>query len=172
MATARGIDPPFIGRPPHLHPLASRTKSPLTYSRVLPLRHGGWDPRVIRADPKREKGEPLHTRHVTVPWFTSALPSSQKPVVERVDRHTTDIQLHRDRVPFRLRPRLVDLRKGSRPACHVTGAPVTTYKKLHRHSRQYRASSTAEEVLRLEVALRLTQQCRLKATATGQSAAG
>jgi hypothetical protein len=36
MATAQGIDPPFIGRPPRLHPLASRVKSPLTSSRVLP----------------------------------------------------------------------------------------------------------------------------------------
>jgi hypothetical protein len=48
MTTARGIDPPFfIGRPPHSHPLASRAKSPLTYSRVLLLRPGGWDPHVI-----------------------------------------------------------------------------------------------------------------------------
>jgi hypothetical protein len=67
MATARGIDSPFIGRPPHLHPLASRAKSPLTYSRVLPLRHGGWDPHVMRTDPKREEGEPPHARHVTAP---------------------------------------------------------------------------------------------------------
>jgi hypothetical protein len=67
MATAQGIDSPFIGRPPHLHPLASRAKSPLTYSRVLPPRHGGWDPHVIRADPKHEEGEPPHARHVTVP---------------------------------------------------------------------------------------------------------
>jgi hypothetical protein len=62
-----GSIPLFIGRPPHLQPLASRAKSPLTYSRVLPLRHGGWDPHVIRSDPKREEGEPPHARHVTVP---------------------------------------------------------------------------------------------------------
>jgi hypothetical protein len=67
MATAWGIDPPFIGRPPHLHPLGSQEKSTLTYSRVLPPRHGGWDPHVIRADPKHEEGEPPHARHVTVP---------------------------------------------------------------------------------------------------------
>jgi hypothetical protein len=59
----------FIGRPPHLHPLASRAKSPLTYSRVLPLRHGGWVPHVIQADPKHEKGEPPHARHATAPWL-------------------------------------------------------------------------------------------------------
>jgi hypothetical protein len=57
---------PFIGRTPHLHPVASRAKSPLTYPRVLPLRHGGWVPPVVRDDPKREEGEPPHARHVTV----------------------------------------------------------------------------------------------------------
>jgi hypothetical protein len=65
----RGSIPLFIGKPPHLHPLASRAKSPLTSSRVLPLRHGGWDPYVIRADPKHEEGEPPHARHVIVPWL-------------------------------------------------------------------------------------------------------
>jgi hypothetical protein len=59
--------PLFIGRPPRLHPLASRAKSPLTTSRVLPPRHGGWDPRVIRTEPKHEEGEPPHARRVTVP---------------------------------------------------------------------------------------------------------
>jgi hypothetical protein len=58
---------PFIGRPPHLHPLASRAKSPLTYSKVLPLRHEGWVPHIIRADPKHEEGEPPHARHATAP---------------------------------------------------------------------------------------------------------
>jgi hypothetical protein len=56
---------PFIGRSPHLHPLASQAKSPPTCSRVLPLRHGGWAPHVVRADPKREGGEPPHAKHVT-----------------------------------------------------------------------------------------------------------
>jgi hypothetical protein len=67
MATTQEIDPPFIGRPPRLNPLASRAKSPLTSSRVLPPRHGGLDPHVIRVDPKHEEGEPPHARHVTVP---------------------------------------------------------------------------------------------------------
>jgi hypothetical protein len=43
------------------------------------------------------------------------------------------------------------------PTCHVTGAPVTTCKKLHRHLRQCRVFSTAEPVPRLEAALRVTQ---------------
>ena len=62
--------------------------------------------------------------------------------------------------------------RGLGPARHVTGAPVATCKKLHRHSRHYRASSTAEPVPRLEATLRMTQQCQIGASVTGQSAAG
>jgi hypothetical protein len=60
----------------------------------------------------------------------------------------------------------------SRPTRHVTGAPVTTCEKLHRHSRKYRASSTAEPVPRLEATLLMTQQCQPSTSITGQSAAG
>jgi hypothetical protein len=61
---------------------------------------------------------------------------------------------------------------GPRPTRHVTGAPVTTCEKLHRHLRQYRAFSTAEPVPRLEATLRMAQQCQLSTSVTGQSAAG
>jgi hypothetical protein len=84
-----------------------------------------------------------------------------------VDCHATGIQLHRNCAPLWLRPHPADQRKGSGPTCHATGTPVTTCEKLHRHSRQCCASSTAEPVPRLEVALRRTQQCQLKVTATG-----
>jgi hypothetical protein len=59
-----------------------------------------------------------------------------------------------------------------RPTRHATSSPVATCKKLHRHSRHYRASSTAEPVPRLEATLRMTQQCQLGSSVTGQSAAG
>jgi hypothetical protein len=59
-----------------------------------------------------------------------------------------------------------------RPTRHVTGAPVTTCEKLHRHLRQCRASSTAESVPRLEATLCTTQQCRPGTLVTGQSAMG
>jgi hypothetical protein len=59
-----------------------------------------------------------------------------------------------------------------RPTRHVTGAPVTTCEKLHRHLRQCRASSTAEPVPRLKETPRIAQQCQPGASATGQSAAG
>jgi hypothetical protein len=59
-----------------------------------------------------------------------------------------------------------------RPTRHVTGAPVTTCEKLHRHLRQYRAFSTAEPVPRLEATLRMAQQCQPSTSVMGQSAAG
>jgi hypothetical protein len=59
-----------------------------------------------------------------------------------------------------------------RPTRHVTGAPVTTCEKLHRHSRHYRTSSTVEPMPRPEATLRMTQQCQPSTSVTGQSAAG
>jgi hypothetical protein len=59
-----------------------------------------------------------------------------------------------------------------RPTRHITGAPVATCKKLHRHSHHYRASSTTEPVPRLEATLRMTQQCQPGTSVTGQSAVG
>jgi hypothetical protein len=59
-----------------------------------------------------------------------------------------------------------------RPTRHLTGAPVTTCKKLHRHLHQCRAFSTAEPVPRLEATLRMAQQCQSSTSITGQSAAG
>ena len=50
------------------------------------------------------------------------------------------------------------------PTRHVTGAPVTTCEKPHHHSRQYRASSTAEPIPRLEATQRTTQQRQPGAT--------
>jgi hypothetical protein len=52
-----GGRPLFKGGSPHSCPQASRTKSSLTYSRVLPLRHGGWVPRVMRAGPGQKKSD-------------------------------------------------------------------------------------------------------------------
>jgi hypothetical protein len=59
-----------------------------------------------------------------------------------------------------------------RPTRHVTGAPVTTCEKLHRHLRQCRAFLTAEPEPRLEATLRMAQQCQPSTSVTGQSAAG
>jgi hypothetical protein len=55
MATARGIDP-FLkaALSTRILKLHGQQSSP-TCSRVLPLRHGGWVPHVMQADPKRKK---------------------------------------------------------------------------------------------------------------------
>jgi hypothetical protein len=62
-----GGRPLFKGRSPHSRPQASQAKSPPTCSRVPTLRHGGWVPHVMRADPKRKEGKPPHAKHVTAP---------------------------------------------------------------------------------------------------------
>ena len=69
MATAQGVDPFLKADLLTRTPQASRAKSPPTCSRVPTLRHGGWVPHVMRADPKREEGKPPHAKHVTAPWL-------------------------------------------------------------------------------------------------------
>jgi hypothetical protein len=59
-----------------------------------------------------------------------------------------------------------------RPTRHVTGAPVTTCKKLQRHSRRCHAFTTTEPVPRLEATLRMAQRCQPGTPVTGQSAVG
>jgi hypothetical protein len=51
-----------------------------------------------------------------------------------------------------------------RPTRHATGAPDASCEQLHRHSRHYRASSTAEPIPRLEATQRTTQQRQPGAT--------
>jgi hypothetical protein len=103
------------------------------------------------------------------PAVTSIPPLSPRPAGERADRHAGGMQPHQGgrTLSTSTRPAW-----RPRPTRHVTGAPVTTCKKLHRHLRQYRAFSTAEPVPRLEATLRMTRQCQPSASATGQSAAG
>jgi hypothetical protein len=59
-----------------------------------------------------------------------------------------------------------------RPIQHVTGVPITTCERLHRHLRQCRALSTVEPVPRLEATLCMAQQCQPSTSVMGQSAAG
>jgi hypothetical protein len=77
------------------------------------------------------------------PAVTSAPPLSPKPAGERANRHAGGMQPHQGGAPFSTSTRPT---WRSRPTHHVTGAPVTTCKKLHRHSCRYRAFSTAEPV--------------------------
>jgi hypothetical protein len=45
----------FKGNSPRSRPQPSRTKSSPTRSKVLPLRHGGWVPCIMRAGPGQKK---------------------------------------------------------------------------------------------------------------------
>jgi hypothetical protein len=78
-----------------------------------------------------------------------------------VDSHAVGMQPRQVGAPLRLPTRPAWRPK---PTRHATGAPVATCEQLHRPSRHYRASSTAEPVPRLEATLRMTQQCQPGAT--------
>jgi hypothetical protein len=160
--------PPFKGNSPHLCPQPSRAESSPTRSKVLPLRHGGWVPRVMQAGPGQKKPN-RRARCAQMPsgyeHSSTSTQASGRKGEPPCRRHATA-------------PRGCTLLTSTRPAWrprptrHVTSSPVATCKKLHRHSRHYRASSTAEPVPRLEATLRMTQQCQPGTTVTGQSAAG
>jgi hypothetical protein len=65
MVATQGGHPPFKGDSPHLHPQPSRTESSPTRSKVLPLRHGGWVPRVMQAGPGQKEPKPPHAVRAT-----------------------------------------------------------------------------------------------------------
>jgi hypothetical protein len=58
MVAIQGRHPPFKGDSPHLRPQPAWTKSSSTRSKVLPLRHGGWVPRVMQAGPGQKEPKP------------------------------------------------------------------------------------------------------------------
>jgi hypothetical protein len=169
MVAFQGGHPPFKGNSPHLRPQPSRAKSSPTCSKVLPLRHGGWVPRVMQASQGQKKPNRRARDTRNCPAVTSNPPLSPGPAGERVDRHAGGMQPHRRRRTLSTSTRPA---WRPRPTCHITGAPVATCKKLHHHSRHYHASSTMEPVPRLETTLRMTQQCQPDTSVTGQSAAG
>jgi hypothetical protein len=168
MVAIQGGHPPFKGDSPHMRPQPSRTESSPTRSKVLPLRHGGWVPRVMQTAP----GQKAPNRRAR---------SAQRPSGYKHSSTIARTSGRKSRPPCRRHattPRGRTLPTSPRPAWrprptrHVTGAPVTTCEKLHRHSRQSRASSTAEPVPQLEATLRTAQQCQPGTLVTGQSAAG
>jgi hypothetical protein len=55
MVAFQGGHPPFKGNSPHLRPQPSRAESSPTRSKVLPLRHGGWVPRIMQAGQGQKK---------------------------------------------------------------------------------------------------------------------
>jgi hypothetical protein len=58
MVAFQGGHPPFKGNSPHLRLQPSRAESSPTRSKVLPLRHGGWVPRIVQAGPVQKEPKP------------------------------------------------------------------------------------------------------------------
>jgi hypothetical protein len=65
MVAFRGGHPPFKGNSPHLRPQPSRAESSPTRSKVLPLRHGGWVPRIVQAGLGQKEPKPPRTVRAT-----------------------------------------------------------------------------------------------------------
>jgi hypothetical protein len=65
MVAFQGGHPPFKGNSPHLRPQPSQTESSPTRSKVLPLRHGGWVPRVMQAGPGQREPKPSRAVRAT-----------------------------------------------------------------------------------------------------------
>jgi hypothetical protein len=55
MVAFQGGHPPFKGGSPYLRPQPSWAESSPTRSKVLPLRRGGWVPRVMQGGPEQKK---------------------------------------------------------------------------------------------------------------------
>jgi hypothetical protein len=65
MVAFQGGHPPFKGNSPHLRPQPSRAESSPTRSKVLPLRHGGWVPRIVQEDPGQKEPKPPRAMRAT-----------------------------------------------------------------------------------------------------------
>jgi hypothetical protein len=77
------------------------------------------------------------------PAVTSTPPLLPRPAGERAGSHAGGMQPCQVGAPLRLPARPA---WRSRPTRHATSASVATCEQLHRHSRHYRASSTAESI--------------------------
>jgi hypothetical protein len=65
MVAFQGGRPPFKGNSPHLRPQPSQAESSPTRSKVLPLRHGGWVPRIVQAGPRQKEPKPPRVMRAT-----------------------------------------------------------------------------------------------------------
>jgi hypothetical protein len=62
---SKGVAPLFKGDSPHLRPQPSWTESSPARSKVLPLRHGGWVPRIVLAGPGQKEPKPSRAMRAT-----------------------------------------------------------------------------------------------------------
>jgi hypothetical protein len=160
MVALQGGHPPFKGDSPYLRPQPSGAESSPTRSKVLPLRRGDWVPHVMQAGQSR-RSQTATRGACNRPAVTSGSPLLPRPAGERAGSHAGGMQPRQVGALLRLPTRPA---WRPRPTRHATGAPDASCKQLHRHSRHYRASSTAEPIPRLEATQRTTQQRQPGAT--------
>jgi hypothetical protein len=162
MVASQGGHPPFKGDSPYLRPQPSWAESSPTRSKVPPPYGAGAGSYASCRLAQGRRSQTAARGACNRPAVTSIPPLSPRPAGERADSHAGGMQPRQVGAPLRLpthpawRPR---------PTRHATGAPVAMCEQLHRPSRHYRASSTAEPVPRLEATLRMTQQCQPGVTA-------
>jgi hypothetical protein len=140
--------------------------SPLQHApRFSPPRRGGWVPHIMQAGPEQKK--PNHRAWCMQPpggykQFSTFAQTSGRKGGQPCRRHATAPSGCTSPTPTSRAWR-------SRPTRHATGAPVATCEQLHRHSRHYCASSTAESIPRLEATLQCQPSAMVKC---GQNWAG
>jgi hypothetical protein len=160
VAFRRGGHPPFKGDSPYLRPQPSWAESSPTHSKVPPVARGLGPTRHTNRL-RAEEAKPPRAVRTTTQRLQVTLHFCPDQRAKGAGSHAGGMQ-----------PRQVDalLRLPTRPAWrprptrHATGAPDASCKQLHRHSRHYRASSTAEPIPRLEATQRTTQQRQPGAT--------
>jgi hypothetical protein len=150
MVALQGGRPPFKGGSPYLRPQPLRVESSPTRSKILPPTAWGLGPTRHASRSRGEEAKPPRLRCMQPPGgykhFSTFAQTSGRKGGQPCRRHAT--------APSgRTSPTPTSPAWRSRPTRHATGVSVATCEQLHRHSRHYCASSTAESIPRLEAAL-------------------
>jgi hypothetical protein len=160
MVAFQGGHPPFKGSSPYLRPQPSWAESSPTHSKVLPYGVGAGSHTSCK--PTQSRRSQTATRGAyNRPAVTSDPPLLPKQAGERVSSHAGGMQPRQVGALLRLPTRPA---WRPRPTRHATGAPNASCMQLHRHLRHHRASSTAEQMPRLEAAQCMTQRRQPGAT--------
>jgi hypothetical protein len=164
MVAFRGGHPPFKGDSPYLRPRPSWAESSPTRSKVLPLRRGGWVPRVMQAGPEQKK--PNRRARCMQPPSGYKRPSTfaqtngrkgRQPCRRHANRakwaHFSDFQhaQHGGPGPRVMQPARRMLRAGNCTAARATTAPPrlrNQYRDSRRPSARPSSASLARQSMR------------------------
>jgi hypothetical protein len=164
MVAFQGGHPSFKGDSPYLRPQQSRAESSPTRSKVLPLRRGGWGPRVMQAGPEQKK--PNRRARCMQPPSGYKRPSTfaqtngrkgRQPCRRHANRakwaHFSDFQhaQHGGPGPRVMQPARRMLRAGNCTAARATTAPPrlrNQYRDSRRPSARPSSASLARQSMR------------------------